>query len=128
MDIETFRADFPEFDDTCLFPNSTVTYYLNLAGLLLNGCRWGNLLDTATELFIAHNLVLEAIAQNTASFGGIPGLQVGALQAKELDKGSVTYDVDASIEPGAGHWNLTTYGGRFIRLVSLVGAGPIQVG
>jgi hypothetical protein len=37
------------------------------------------------------------------------------------------YDTTAGIVPEAGHWNLTTYGMRFIQLVLMFGAGPIQV-
>lgn len=128
MDIATFRADFPEFEDTGRFPNSTVTYYLNLAGLLLNTQRWGNLLDTATELFVAHNISLEATANRVAAFGGIPGAMTGPVASKEVDKGSISYDTQAAAEPDAGHWALTQYGARFIRLARMAGAGPVQVG
>lgn len=127
-----FRTDYPEFADTTVFPDSGVNYWLNLAGLMLNtsigAARWGNLLDTGTELFMAHNLVLEAQAQKKAAAGGLPGVATGVVSAKSADKLSVNYDVAASSHADAAHWNLTIYGTRFISLVRVIGAGPVQIG
>jgi hypothetical protein len=52
----------------------------------------------------------------------------GIVSSKSVDKVSVSYDTSGAMEAGAGHWNLTTYGTRYIRLVKLVGAGPLQIG
>jgi hypothetical protein len=126
VDIATFRADFPEFADVGAYPNAQVTFYLTLAGKLLNACRWADLLDMGTELFVAHNLVLERQNQAAAATGGVPGVQTGAVSGKTVDKVSVTYDASAGLETDAGHWNLTTYGTRFINLARMVGAGGMQ--
>lgn len=124
----SFRTNYPEFVDTTVYPDSQVAYYLNLAGLLLNANRWKRLLDTGTELFIAHNLVLEANAQKTSAAGGVPGAMTGVVSSKSVDKVSVSYDTGAAIMPNAGHWNLTIYGARYVKLSRMFGAGPMQVG
>lgn len=127
MDIATFRADFPEFSDATAYPDSGVTYWLNIAGLMIDPLKWGSLLNLGTELFVAHNLVLERQAQKAASAGGAPGINTGPLSAKAVDRVSAAYDTQAGIETGAGHWNLTVYGTRFMSLVNMFGAGGCQV-
>jgi hypothetical protein len=125
--VNVFRQDFPEFADDGSYPDSAVIFYLTLAGKLLNEARWGDVLDMGTELFIAHNLVLERNAQKTAAAGGVPGQNSGPLASKAVGPVNASYDTSAGIEEGAGHWNLTIYGTRFISLVRMFGAGPIQV-
>ena len=85
-------------------------------------------LDVAAELFAAHNLTLEVRAQAESKNGGIPGQQVGPVNSKSVDKVSIGYDTGSGIEADAGHWNLSIYGTRFIRLAKMFGAGPIQIG
>lgn len=126
--VAQFRIDYPEFTDTVTYPNSGVTYWLTLAYQLLNPDRWGAQIDTAAELFVAHNLALEARAQAEATNGVIPGTTTGPISSKSVDKVSVSFDVGSGIQPDAGHWNLTVYGTRFIRLVRMFGAGPLFIG
>lgn len=126
--VQQFRADFPEFGSSVAYPSSQITFWMNLAYMLLNASRWGSVLDIGAELFIAHNIAIEAKAAAEAAGGGIPGTQVGPMNSKSVDKVSIGYDTGAGIEANAGHWNLTVYGTRFIRLVKMFGAGPIQVG
>jgi hypothetical protein len=126
--VQQFRADYPEFSSSSQYPNSAITYWLNLAYLLLNPSRWGSVLDTGAELFVAHNVAIEARAQAEAANGGIPGGQVGPINSKSVDKVSISYDTSTGIQEGAGHWNLTVYGTRLIKLARMFGAGPIQVG
>lgn len=85
------------------------------------------LYDIATELFIAHNLVLERRAQDEAAAGAAPGVTTGPVASKSADKLSVSYDVAAGIDAKDGQWNLTIYGTRFIRLVKIRGMGPLTV-
>lgn len=126
--VASFRADFPEFASTVKFPTNQITYYLNLAGLMLNAARWNNSLDMGTELFIAHNITIEAKAAAESAAGGIPGTTTGPIGSKSVDKVSISYSTGDAIQPGAGHWNLTVYGTRFIRLMRMFGAGPLFVG
>lgn len=128
ISIAQFRADYPEFSSTTQYPNSQVTYWLNLAYSVLNAGRWGRQLDIGAALFTAHNIVIEARAQTEALQGALPGQMTGPVSSKSVDKVSVSYDTASGIEAGAGHWNLTIYGARFAKLIRLFGAGPLQIG
>lgn len=130
-----FITDFPEFNPAVTQGAFNVWY--DIAGLLLNPIRWPNtpsattglsMLDRGAELFVAHNLALEQRAQAEASNGVPPGGTQGPLSAKSVGPVSVSYDTASGIEVDAGHWNLTIYGTRFIRLLRTVCAGPVQVG
>ena len=123
-----FKGHYPEFVCPDTYPASQVQYWLDFAYGMLNAGRWGRQLDVAAELYTAHNIALEARAQKEAANGGIPGGSVGVLNSKSVDKVSAGYDTGAATEAGAGHWNLTIYGTRFIRLAKLFGSGPIQIG
>jgi len=133
----SFVADFPEFGNITLFPTSVINYWINFASLLVNPNIFGgpgditaqsppdNLYDILLELFTAHNLVLEAQAQQTAQAGGLPGLTTGPISTKHVGPVSVSYDVGAGIDPSDAQYNLTIYGTRFINLYKLGGAPGI---
>ena len=137
--VKSFRTNNPTFSDATVYPDPAVVYWITAAGFLLPTSRWGvasatpdtpptTILDLGTELFVAHNLILEKQAFAAAEVGGTPGLQVGPQASKSVGPGSVSYDTASGIVENAGHWNLTTYGTRFIRLARFRGAGPVQVG
>jgi len=128
VEVAQFRADYPEFGSTTDFPNSTLQYWIKVAYSMLNAQRWGAQLDIGAELFVAHNVALEAKAAKEAKRGGVPGEQTGPVNSKSVDKVSVGYDTNGAAEENAGHWNLTIYGTRFIRMAKQFGAGPIFVG
>lgn len=122
-----FRLDYPEFANVGTYPDSGVNYWLNLAYLMLRPDRWSTVIDVGAELFAAHNLVLEAQAARAAATGNLPGVQTGAVSGKSVDRVSINYDAQAGLVTDAGHWNLTTYGTRFIALSRMAGAGGIQI-
>lgn len=124
----SFVVDFPEFNDTATYPDSGITYWINLAYLLMDPGRWGNLLDPGAEQFVAHNLVLEAQAQAASNNGATPGTsQGGVVSSKSAGGVSISYDTSSAIELDAGHWNMTIYGRRYIRLARMIGAGPVII-
>lgn len=138
VSVATFRADLPEFTSLSAYPDPGVTYWLTLAGLLLDPNRWGagaaiaisppsTVYDFGLEMFVAHNLVLERQAQKDAANGAVPGLNTGPVASKSVGSVSISYDASAGIELDAGHWNLTTYGTRFIKLARMMGAGGLQL-
>lgn len=128
ISVAQFRVDYPEFASSVVYSNSQVQFWLNFAYKFINTARWGSSTDMGAELFAAHNLTLEARAQAEAAAGGIPGQQVGPLTAKSVDKISASYDTGAGTELGAGHWNLSIYGTRYVKLARMMGAGPLQIG
>lgn len=123
-----FRTALPEFANTISFTDSMLNYWLTLAPKLLNQSRWGNLYDHGIQNFVAHNVVLEALAKKTADVGGVPGLTKGAISSESPGSVSVSYDTGAVTIEGAAHWNETLYGRRFMLLVKTVGMGPISIG
>jgi Protein of unknown function (DUF4054) len=134
-----FRASWPEFGSLAVFPNNVVAYWIAVAGFLLNTNYWGigsstavspptTKLDFATELFVAHNLVLEQQAMKAAQSGGTPGTQQGIVTSKSVGSVSLGYDVQSVVNMDGSFWNATTYGTRFLWLARLVGSGPVQIG
>ncbi len=128
LTIAQFRTDFSAFANTTRFPDPELTFWLTLGNLLLNASRWGDVLNFGLELYMAHNLSLEAMAQKQAAGGGIPGAASGMLNSKSIDKVSAGYDTSSVAEEFGGNWNLTTYGQRLYRLMQQFGAGPLQIG
>lgn len=126
--VAKFRADFTAFARDDSFPNSEITFWLDIAYQLLNAQRWSTLLDFGAELFVAHNLALELKTKREGENGASPGGTVGPINNKSVDKVTVGYDTASGVELEAGHWNLTIYGTRFIRMARMMGAGPVQVG
>jgi Protein of unknown function (DUF4054) len=129
----SFRADYPEFASTVAYTNASISYWLNMAGLLINPSILGGpaatvsnppstLYDIAVELFTAHNLAIEAAALKAAQVNGVPGLTTGPVSSKHVGPVSVSYNVAIGVDPEDGQYNLTIYGTRFINLYKLAGA------
>lgn len=124
----SFRMTFPEFADTVKYSAPQVDFYLDLGSKLMNAARWGNLFDFGQQLFAAHNLSLEAVAQRNANMGGNPGSVEGPQTSGNVDKVGYARNPGLAMDPKNGHWNLSTYGLRWVAMVRLVGAGPVYVG
>jgi len=122
-----FRINHPEFASSALYTNAQIVYYLEMAYSFLNEERWGSQLPYGIALYVAHNLALEARAMNIAKSGGVPGQPQGAPIEKKVGPVETRYATIPSGKEGDDYWNLTLYGIRFIRLVKLMGAGPIQI-
>lgn len=135
ISYQQFIADYPEFNSAA-FPQSGFNYWLNFASIMLTG-RWGSpaaqgdplaLYDIGCELFVAHHLVIEALNQKAVAVGGLPGISRGVISSESPGSVSISYDTNASLELDAGHWNLTTYGTRFVNTARMLGAAPMTVG
>lgn len=126
----SFRKSFPEFTDPGDYDGDLITMFINLAvSAFQNALRWDpNVIDYGTGLFVAHHLVLQVRANQTADAGGIPGTVEGVRTNKSVDKVAVGYDVDTVTLADAAFWNMTTYGIRFLQLTRMFGAGGYQLG
>lgn len=122
-----FRVTFPVFADATVYPTPTIDFWLGLAYQLLDPGRWGTLIDYGAQLFAAHNLAIDYASTNGGQ-GSAPGQITGPITSASVDKVSYSRDSSSAMDPKNGHWNLTTYGLRYIRLVKMMGAGPVQVG
>ena len=145
---EDFTADYPEFADQTRFPESAVNYWIGIAYVLLTLPLYGtsfwdttpgpyippgqtlgrSIQDYGVELFTAHNLALEVQAQDASTLNATPGTVGGSITGRTVNGLTIVYDTAGSLEKDGGHYNLTTYGRRFLRMVKTVGALPIQVG
>jgi hypothetical protein len=128
IDPATFRTNFPAFSNTTSYPDAVIQFYLTLAYLLLQPLRWGSLLDFGAQLWAAHNLVQEFIAQQASAKGAPPGMASGAVAGKTVGPLTMSFDTANSAVAGAGQWNDTTYGRRYKDLENLVGMGGLQLG
>lgn len=133
----SFAADYPAFSDQARFPPAEIATIIDLAGAFCSNRRWAymgqapsgkTMADIGIELFVAHWCAMERRNQDEGANGRPPGAIVGPYQSGSVGPGSVQYDTASGIELDAGHWNLTNYGTRFIKLARMVGAAGIQVG
>lgn len=118
----------PAFKSASAYPDADVQMWLDLAVTQLDPSRWNSsLINYGTQLFVAHHLVLQTRDQLTVNNGGQPGDVNGIVASKSVDRVSVSYDAQSvAIEKG-GHWNMTSYGIRFLQLARMVGAGGMQI-
>jgi hypothetical protein len=121
------RSDFPEFNDTVRYPDSLVQTWLTVAASLVNASRWMELTNIGIELVTAHHLVLSVRDETAAAVGGAPGTMTGPTASKSVDKVSVSYDTASATIEGAGFWNMTSYGVRYISMARMFGAGGLQI-
>ncbi len=128
ISVPQFRSLLPEFADSSVFTDEMVTPWLCIASQQLNGCKWGAMLNIGIAWFTAHQLSLQRQATLVAQRGGIPGASFGITNSKSVNGVSVGYDTGLSGLEGAGDWNLTTYGIRFLNFARMFGSGGQQVG
>jgi hypothetical protein len=122
------RGNFTEFSNTVTYPDSLISFWLQVAYMMLPACNWGVALDLGAQLYAAHNLVLEGLANAEAGNGAPPQLAVGPIITKTVGEVTVTYDTASGVNVEDTHWNMTTYGTRFITFARQFGAGPRQFG
>lgn len=127
MVIATFRAAFPEFADTAVYPDAQITFWATIAEEMVVSDIWGDMYPFGVQLYVAHEITLAAQNVHTAAIGGVPGQNAGIVTSKAVGAVNASYDANTTTEKDAGWWNLTNYGKQFIRLVRIFGAGCIQL-
>lgn len=127
LSVETFRTAFPEFK-AAVYPDATITDWLETAELLVNRLRFGRLGDQAVLNVAAHYLATaqaaKAAADASGSAGGIPS---GAVTSKSVGGASIGYDASIGSVEGSGIYNATVYGRRFATWTRMFGAGGVQL-
>lgn len=142
----SFRVALPAFADNVTYPDTSIAFWISIAVMMLPQSSWGtptdtvepvspgmvmtNKYDLGTILFVAHNLILEEQSRRAVAAGGVPGLSGagGPMSSKSVGPVSASYDTTAGLELEGGHWNLTIYGTRFVRLAGMLGTRIITVG
>lgn len=124
----TFREVLPAFNSVDAYPDAQVRIYLDLAFQSLDARRWAQLFGMGQIYWAAHFLALDAADTRGAAAGGVPGAVTGLMTSKSVGGVSLSYDLAATAVDGAGHFNQTTYGRRYMRWVKLVGMGGAQIG
>lgn len=127
MDIPAFRAEFPEFSDTTVYPTEQITFWASIAEKQVRKPVWCDMWETGVKLYVAHEITLAAQNQKASQTGGSPGQSGGIANNKTVGSVSVGYDAATTTEKDAGWWNLTNYGKQFIRLARMFGTGAIQL-
>jgi hypothetical protein len=127
FDKSTFRIQFPEFTDPVKYTDGMIDFWAGVAAKLTDATTWGNLYEQGLSLFVAHNLVLQAGNISAASGGGLPGTTAGSIASKAVGSANVSYDSASSMEPSAGHWNMTTYGRQYIHIARMIGVGGMHI-
>lgn len=125
--VESFRAAYDEFSDPADYSDTMINGVLTTGALLMNAQRWGNLFDLGLSLRSAHFLALRRRSMLSAQGGGVPGIGMGVINSKSVDKVRIGFDVKAGTLDGEGQWNLTVYGIEYIQLAEMVGMGGVQI-
>ncbi len=121
------RQKYLQFKDPHVFTDAVIQDLINEAVLRLNPNRWGAMLDTGTQLFVAHCLTLKEREDRAARLGGVPGEVKGPLNSRSVSDVSNSWNNGAVTYEGAAFWNQTSYGIRFYQLSRAAGMGGIQI-
>lgn len=136
--ISDFRGYYPEFSDSGVWPDATLTRHLEDADEETGSGRWGSYGSgppsfKARGLFAyaAHRAVVAKAAADAVSSGGVPSATVQA-ESKQVGDESVTYAVHRP-DSGAradtvGGLAATVYGQEFLRLRKRAGTGAATTG
>jgi hypothetical protein len=133
VSVTRFRADFPAFKDEATYPDHSVQFWLDVAGIMAIPRYWCQFTVLGQELLTAHFLALQQYyAIRSASGGGgsttvVPGLPVGLMSSKSVSKVSVSYDYSSSTMEGWGPYNLTTFGQQYAMIAQMVGTGGVEM-
>lgn len=125
--LSLFRQTFKEFNDPQKYSDEMITFWANLASVMVSQTAWTTQWNYGVGLYVAHEIVLARNNLAASSFGGNAGTFGGIATQKTVGGGSVQYDAQSTTEGNAGWWNLTNYGKQFIRLARIFGAGCIQL-
>jgi len=130
--VQQFRTNFPAFTSTTMYPDGSVSFWLNYAYMFLGagitGRRWGIALDLGAQMFTAHNVTLDFLGASEGANGAPSGMTTGPVVSKTVGDLTITYDVASGVNEADQHWSLTNYGTRFIKMARQFGTGPFQSG
>ena len=126
-DPPTFRLHFPAFEDTAIYPDPQVQFFIDMASVMC-GPAWCQYRQMGVELLTAHFLTLQRwMMQGSGSGGGgVPGMSTGIASSKSVSRVSVSYDQTLGSMEGWGPFNYTIYGRQWAWYAQLVGTGGYE--
>lgn len=127
FDPAQFLLAFPEFGNAATYTPAMLATWGAVAVSLVSCKRWGSQWQLGVNLYVAHEITLEAQSASAAAIGGVPGAQSGPINSKTIGTVTAAYDTQQIAEKNAGWWNSTMYGRQFYRLMRIFGAGVIQL-
>lgn len=120
-----FRAQFPAFASTLLYPEVMLATYFEIATCYVDAndtCRLaGDCLQYALNLLTAHLVALNAAAPAT---GGTPGI----VSSATIDKVSVSFQIPTTASPFLLWLNKTGFGQQLAALLRVKAVGGFYVG
>ena len=123
-----FVEAFPEFADTLLYPQVTVTAYLERAQYYISNRNYGRLKDASRKyaiyLMTAHLLTIRDLLKDARSNGG----QMGFTTHATIDNVSVTMEAPSSSNAFNEWLGLSGYGRELRALLAVKGSVPALVG
>lgn len=127
LTVARFRADFPAFSNATMYPNDSIQFWIDIviADNLFPYHRWGPQQLLAQELYVAHEITLEAYSNFTSARGGAT-IGVGVPGSKSVGGVSISYDNSMGTYPDMGFYAYTLYGRRLYTMMMSAGAGPVQ--
>lgn len=126
--VAYLRSVFPEFASAVKYPDEQVNFWLMYAAIFLPRHRWRQAIGLGTLLFVAHNLVLGGLAAAEGAKGAPPSMTVGPIVSKTVGDLTINYDAALGMLEQDGHWSMTSYGTRFVKLARQMGNGWVQIG
>lgn len=113
IDLEYFRNQLKEFGNDEVYFDEDIQTWIDASVDFVSVDAFGGTVKLATALWVAHNYVLQLVAQNSGNTGGIPGLSGGILSGTSTGPVSAQWNTAATQEANGGSWNYTQYGQRF---------------
>lgn len=126
INTDQFRANFPEFKSTTIYPDSMVNLWLQYAYLLLPARRWCLALDLGAQLYTAHNLTMQGLSTAEGGNGAPPGMTVGPISSKTVGELTIAYDTAMGANADDGPFASTRYGTLLLHMARQFGSGPLQ--
>ncbi len=115
-----FVEVLPEFAPV---PDSGYEPWVTVSQSVVDPGEWEDLYEIGAALWIAHNLAMDKAASRSGGAGTVSG----PMSMKRVDKVAAGYDTGAVTTVGAGAYNATSYGIRFLELQRIIGGGAIVV-
>ncbi len=123
---DSFRTNFQEFADAAAYPDPMLDFYIGLAKKLLPESVWGDTLDYAIQLWVAHNVTVAGLKLEDGADSGMTG-PMTSQHVGEVGFSSNPQFLLSGALKDAGFYARTTYGAQYWQLAMMFGAGGLQL-